>query len=145
MHWEANRRTYGSPRIYADLRAQGERVAPMRVARLMREEGIEGASRRRRKAATTVRDADARPVLDLAHRNFRAEGPDRLWVADITYVRTGWLYVAAMVDAWSRRVVGCAMEAHLRAELVEQALAMAVERCGPETVIHSDQGTQYTS
>ena len=146
--WEASRRTYGRPRIHADLIARGERVAPKRIARLMREEGIEGASRRRRKAATTVRDADARPAPDLVDRNFHADGPDRLWVADITCVRTdaGWLYVAVVVDAWSRRVVGWAMETHLRAELVEQALAMAVERRGPETVIHhSDQGTQYTS
>ena len=146
--WEASRRTYGRPRIHADLKAQGEQVAPKRVARLMREEGIEGASRRRRKAVTTVRDADARPAPDLVDRNFHAEGPDLLWVADITHVRTdtGWLYLAVVVDAWSRRVVGWAMETHLRAEIVEQALAMAVERRGPKTVIHhSDQGSQYTS
>ena len=146
--WEASRRTYGRPRIHADLAAWGERVGPKRVARLMREEGIEGASRRRRKAGLTVRDADARPAPDLVERDFSADGPDQLWVADITYVPAGagWLYLAVVVDAWSRRVVGWAMETHLRGELVERALAMAVENRSPETVIHhSDQGAQYTS
>ncbi len=146
--WEASRRTYGRPRIHADLAAWGERVGPKRVARLMREEGIEGASRRRRKVALTVRDAHARPAPDLVERDFSAEGPDQLWVADITYVPAGagWLYLAVVVDAWSRRVVGWAMETHLRGELVERALAMAVENRSPETVIHhSDQGSQYTS
>ncbi len=82
------------------------------------------------------------------NRNFTAEGPDQLWVADLTYIRTqaGWLYVAVVLDAWSRRVVGWAMETHLRSELVEKALAMAVIRWQPKQVIHySDQGTQYTS
>ena len=146
--WEASRRTYGRPRIHADLKAAGESVSPKRVARLMREAGIEGASRRRKRPATTRRDAGARPAPDLVGRNFHADGPDTLWVADITYVptRAGWLYLAVVVDAWSRRVVGWAMETHLRTELVEQALAMAVENRGPETVVHhSDQGSQYTS
>lgn len=147
--WEASRRTYGRPRIHADLKAQGEKTSPKRIARIMREEGIAGASRRRGgKAAVVPREADARPAPDLVNRNFRADGPDELWVADITHVRTrkGWLYVAVVVDAWSRLVVGWAMETHLRAELVEQALVMAVRRRGPQTVVHhSDQGAQYTS
>ena len=146
--WEASRRTYGRPRIHADLQAQGERVGPGRIARIMREEGIEGVSRRRRKAVVVGRDADARPAPDLVDRNFRADGPDELWVADITHVptATAWLYVAVVVDAWSRSVVGWAMETHLRAELVEQALVMAVRRRRPQTVVHhSDQGSQYTS
>ena len=145
--WEASRRTYGRPRIHADLAAWGERVGPKRVARLMREEGIEGASRRRRKVALTVRDAHARPAPDLVERDFSAEGPDQLWVADITYVPAGagWLYLAVVVDAWSRRVVGWAMETHLRGELVERALAMAVENRSPETVIHHSDRRSATN
>ena len=147
-NWEASRRTYGRPRIHADLKAWGERVGPKRVGRLMREEGVEGASRRRRKAGLTVRDADVRPAPDWVGRDFGAEGPDQLWVADITYVPAGagWLCLAVVVDAWSRRVVGWAMETHLRGELVERALAMVVENRSPETVVHhSDQGAQHTS
>ena len=114
----------------------------------MREAGIQGASRRHRKAGLTRRDRKARPAPDLVNRNFAAAGPDQLWVADLTYVRTkaGWLYVAVVLDAWSRLVVGWAMETHLRSELVENALAMAVIRRQPKQVIHhSDQGAQYTS
>ena len=114
----------------------------------MKEAGIQGASRRHRKTRLTRRDRDARPAPDLANRNFVAEGPDQLWVADLTYVRTkaGWLYVAVVLEAWSRLVVGWAMETHLRSELVEKALAMAVIRRQPKQVIHhSDQGAQYTS
>jgi len=97
---------------------------------------------------TTVRDPDARPAPDLVDRNFVAAGPDRLWVADITYVPTwaGFLYLAVVIDAWSRRVVGWAMETHLRTELVLQALNMALFQRRPAEVIHhSDQGCQYTS
>ncbi len=146
--WNENRRVYGRPRLHAELRARGERTSPKRVGRLMREAGIQGASRRHRKAGLTRRDRDARPAPDLVNRNFAAEGPDQLWVADLTYVRTkaGWLYVAVVLDAWSRLVVGWAMETHLRSELVEKALAMAVIRRQPKQVIHhSDQGAQYTS
>ena len=146
--WNQNRRVYGRPRLHAELRARGERTSPKRVGRLMKEAGIQGASRRRRKAGLTRRDRKARPAPDLVNRNFAAKGPDQLWVADLTYVRTkaGWLYVAVVLDAWSRRVVGWAMETHLRSELVEKALAMAVIRRQPKQVIHhSDQGTQYTS
>ncbi len=146
--WNENRRVYGRPRLHAELRARGERTSPKRVGRLMREAGIQGASRRHRKAGLTRRDRKARPAPDLVNRNFAAEGPDQLWVADLTYVRTkaGWLYVAVVLDAWSRLVVGWAMETHLRSELVEKALAMAVIRRQPKQVIHhSDQGAQYTS
>ena len=146
--WNQNRRVYGRPRLHAELRARGERTSQKRVGRLMKEAGIQGASRRRRKIGLTRRDRKARPAPDLVNRNFAVEGPDQLWVADLTYVRTkaGWLYVAVVLDAWSRRVVGWAMETHLRSELVEKALAMAVIRRQPKQVIHhSDQGTQYTS
>ena len=144
---ERSRGTYGAPRIHAELVASGTRVGHNRLARLMRSAGLQGASRRRW-ALTTVRDSKARPAPDLVERNFRAEDRDRLWVADITYIPTwtGFLYLAVVVDAWSRRVVGWSMASHLRTELVLEALNMALEQRRPEGVIHhSDQGTQYTS
>ena len=144
---ERSRGTYGAPRIHAELVASGTRVGHNRLARLMRAAGLQGASRRRW-ALTTVRDRKARPAPDLVERNFVAEGRDRLWVADITYIPTwaGFLYLAVVVDAWSRRVVGWSMASHLRTELVLEALNMALEQRRPEGVIHhSDQGTQYTS
>jgi putative transposase len=145
--YESSRRTYGAPRVHAELAAQGIRVGRKRVARLMREAGLHGASRRRR-FTTTVRDATSRPAPDLVQRQFSAEGPNRLWVADITYVPTqaGFLYLAVVLDAWSRRVVGWAMAGHLRCELVRAALDMALWQRRPSGVIlHSDQGSQYTS
>ena len=144
---ERSRGTYGSPRIHAELAAEGEQVGHNRVARLMCEAGLEGASRRRG-LRTTRRDRDARPAPDLVKRDFVAAGPDRLWVADITYIPTwaGFLYLAVVVDAWSRRVVGWSMATHLRSELVLEALNMALWQRRPEAVVHhSDQGTQYTS
>lgn len=145
--YERSRGTYGSPRIHAELAATGTHVGRKRVARLMREAGWVGASRRRR-IATTVRDAKARPAPDLVKRDFTSQGRDQLWVADITYIPTvvGFLYLAVVVDAWSRRVVGWSMATHLRTELVLAALDMALEQRRPHEVIHhSDQGTQYTS
>ena len=142
-----SRDTYGRPRMYAELRAEGEVVNHKRVGRLMREEGLVGATRRR-KWRTTVRDKEARPAPDLVSRNFVATAPNQLWVADITYIPTGsgFLYLSVVVDAWSRRVVGWSMEAHLRTDLVLQALNMALGQRRPISVIHhSDQGTQYTS
>jgi putative transposase len=139
--------TYGVPRVHAELVAAGITVGRKRVARLMKEAGLEGISRRRRHG-TTKRAKDARPAPDLVDRNFVADGPDKLWVADITYVPTmeGFLYLAVVVDAWSRLVVGWAMARHLRTELVLAALDMAVWKRRPEDVIHhSDQGCQYTS
>ena len=142
-----SRGTYGAPRIHAELTARGLQVGRKRVARLMRNAGVQGVSRRK-PFHTTVRDEAARPAPDLVDRQFTAPGPDRLWVADITYVPTwaGFLYLAVVLDAWSRRVVGWAMESHLRTELVLAALDMAVAQRRPTEVIHhSDQGCQYTS
>jgi len=144
---EFSRHTYGRPRMYAELRDDGWLVNHKRVARLMALHGLQGASRRR-KWRTTKRAKDARPAPDLVERDFRAGRLDQLWVADITYVPTwsGFLYLAVVVDAWSRRVVGWSMENHLRTDLVLQALNMALWQRRPEAVIHhSDQGTQYTS
>ena len=143
--WRENRRVYGRPRIYADLKEAGERVGEKRVGRLMKQAGIQGVSRRRRGMKTTQRNEDARPAPDLVERDFSADGPDQLWVADITYIPTwaGFLYLAVVVDTWSRRVVGWSMATHLRTELVLDALNMATWQRRPERVIHhSDQGTQ---
>lgn len=142
-----SRNTYGRPRICAELRDDGHAVSSKRVGRLMRAGGIRGASRRK-KWRTTVRDENARPAPDLVDRNFTAEGPDQLWVGDITYIptATGFLFLAVVLDAWSRRIVGWAMASHLRTQLVLQALEMALGQRRPTSVIHhSDQGTQYTS
>jgi len=144
---ERSRGTYGAPRIQAELADQGFAVSRKRVARLMRESGLSGISRRKR-PTTTRRAPKARPAPDLVEREFTADGPDRLWVADITYVRTlaGFLYLAIVLDVFSRRIVGWAMEPSLEADLVLAALQMAIAQRGPEDVIHhSDQGSQYTS
>jgi putative transposase len=141
-----SRGTYGAPRIQAELAAHGLHIGRKRVARLMRAVGLQGVSRRT--VRTTVRDETARPAPDLVDRQFTAAGPDRLWVADITYVPTGagFLYLAVVLDAWSRRVIGWAMASHLRTELVLAALDMALAQRRPTDVIHhSDHGCQYTS
>lgn len=139
--------TYGAPRIHAQLIKGGVHVGCKRVARLMRAANLQGVSRRKR-YSTTQRQANARPAPDLVDRDFSAEGPDKLWVADITYIPTwsGWLYLAVVIDAWSRRVVGWSMSTHLRTQLVLDALGMAIWQRRPQDVIHhSDQGSQYTS
>jgi putative transposase len=144
---EESRGTYGSPRILEDLKDSGIHVGRKRVARLMQAAGLVGVSRRRG-IRTTIRDGSGRRAPDLVERDFAVDGPDQLWVADITYVPTwaGFLYLAVVMDAWSRRVVGWAMAAHLRKELVLEALDMALLQRKPESVIHhSDQGCQYTS
>lgn len=143
-----SRATYGAPRIVRDLRDAGEHVGQKRVARLLRAAGLQGVSRRRAWRRTTVRDPHARPAPDLVQRQFRASRRDVVWVADITYVPTATrvLYVAVVLDVWSRRVVGWAMAEHLRVELVLAALEMAVQQRRPTSVIHhSDQGCQYTA
>ena len=114
----------------------------------MRAAGLTGASRRREGVTTTRRDKEARPAPDLVDRDFTAARPNQLWVADITFVPTasGFLYLAVVLDAWSRKIVGWSMANHLRSELVLDALEMAIGQRRPKTVIHhSDQGSQYTS
>lgn len=139
---------YGAPRIHTELRTNGIKVGKKRVARLMREVGICGVTRRK-KWRTTIRDRKARPAPDLVEREFRAAEADQLWVADITEIptRSSKLYLAAIIDVWSRKVVGWSMSPRIPAELVVEALEMAMERRGyPHGVIHhSDQGSQYTS
>jgi putative transposase len=142
-----SRGTYGRPRVHAALQAEGIRIGKERVARLMKEAGLRGVSRRKR-PSTTIRTGSERPAPDLVERDFTAERPDELWIADITYVptRAGYLYLAVVLDAFSRRVVGWAMADHLRTELVLDALDMASKQRDPEeTVHHSDQGCQYTA
>ncbi len=146
--WKRSDRTYGAPRIYRDLVLEdGRCVSLTRVARLMRIAGIQGVSRRKG-PVTTKRDDRDRPAPDLVNRKFMATAPDQLWVADITFVptRVGFFYLAVVLDVFSRRVVGWAMDDHMRTPLVLAALNMAIERRNPRGVIHhSDQGSQYTS
>jgi putative transposase len=144
-----SRGTYGAPRIHAELRlGLAIHVSRKRVARLMREHSLQGVHRRRR-GGLTRRDPAATPAPDLVQRRFAPPGPDQLWVADITQQHTdqGWLYLAVILDAFSRRVVGWSMADHLRTELVLDALDMAISQRQPPPglVCHSDHGCQYTS
>jgi putative transposase len=143
-----SRATYGSPRVHAELRAIGIRCGRKRVARLMRRAKLQGCLRGRR-MRTTHRAALQQAAPDLIGRNFASEEPDRLRVADITYVRSteGFVYLAFILDACSRKVVGWSMATHLRTELVVDALQMAIARRKPSPglVHHSDRGVQYTS
>ena len=146
MAHAASRGTYGAPRIQAELAAKGTYIGRKRVARLMTQAGLAGVSRRRF-VTTTVKDG-GRQAPDLVERNFAAKAPDRLWVADITYIPTwaGFLYLAVVLDAYSRRIVGWSMATTLAKQLVLDALNMALAARRPRGVIHhSDQGSQYTS
>jgi len=144
-----SRCTYGAPRIHDELADDHDiHCGRKRVARLMQQEGIVGVHRRRKHHTTRRREGVA-PAPDLVERDFTADGPNQLWVADITYVPTwaGFLYVAVVLDVFSRRIVGWSMASHLRTELVLDALEMAIWHRDPEPglVHHSDQGCQYTS
>ena len=145
---QASRQTYGAPRIHAELTATGTRCGRKRVARLMRAAGIVGCHRRRT-VVTTVRAARADAGEDRLQRQFVAAAPNQRWTADITYVPTwaGFLYLAVVLDVFSRRIVGWAMADHLRTELVVSALEMALwnRRPAPGVIHHSDHGCQYTS
>jgi len=142
--------TYGSPKVHAQLRREGIRVSRKRVERLMRQAGLQGAFMRKRKQSSTSRDPAATPAPDLVNRNFKADAPDRLWVADISRIPTGEgaLWLASVRDAFSRRVVGWKASDRADTELVLGALEYAlwsrnVER--ERLVFHSDHGTQYTA
>jgi putative transposase len=144
-----NRGVYGSRRVMAELRlGEGVAVSRKRVQRLMRAAGLSGLVARKR-GRTTIRVPGVRVADDLVERRFRPDAPDVLWVADITYLRTweGWVYLAAVQDAYSRRIVGWSMADHMRAELVVDALQMALHRRrpGPGLIHHSDQGSQFVS
>jgi transposase InsO family protein len=147
--WEASGRTYGVPRMSRWLARQGFRVGHNRVARIMREHGWFGQMGRR-KVRTTIPDKAAKPADDLVGRDFNPPAPDRTWCGDITYIDTGegWLYLATVIDLFSRRVIGWSLAEHMRASLVGDALNMAVATRGGQAagvVFHSDRGAQYTS
>jgi putative transposase len=144
-----NRGVYGAPRVHAELRmTHSIRVSRKRVERLMREHGLSGLIPKRR-GRTTIRVPGVRVADDLVQRQFHPTAPNVLWVADITYLRTweGWLYLAAVQDAFSRRIVGWSMADHMRSDLVVDALQMAIARRQPEEglIHHSDQGSQFVS
>ena len=144
-----SRGTYGVPRVHARLRGQGRRVGRKRVARLMQAAGLRGCGRRRQ-VRTTVSDPQATPAPNLVARQFSVGDVNQLWITDLTYLWTveGWLYLAALLDAHSRRVVGWAMADHMRVELPLEALGMALRERRPrsgELVHHSDRGSQYTA
>jgi putative transposase len=153
IHTES-RGTYGSPRVHAELTlGLGLAVNVKRVARLMRTAGIQGLYRRRRRGCT-VRDPAAEPASDLVNRNFTVDAPNRRWITDITEHPTGEgrLYCAAVMDAYSRLIIGWSIAEHMRTELVTDALGMAILRREPknrsngeQTILHSDHGAQYTS
>ena len=148
--YDGSHQTYGAVRINDELRDEHElHVGRKRVATLMRRLEIQGVSRRRKKARTTIADEKAPPAPDLVERKFVAERPNQLWLADLTYVPTlqGWLFLGVVMDMYSRKIVGWAMRDNLEADLVVDALAMAVTRRRPPAglVHHSDRGSQYTS
>ena len=146
---DASRGVYGAPRIHAELQIEHDiRVGRKRIARLMKAAAISGV-RPQKRWRTTIRIPGVTPASDLVERQFQPEEPNVLWVADITYLRSGegWLYLAAVQDAYSRAIVGWSMATHMRASLVVDALKMALarRRPGPGLIHHSDQGSQYVS
>jgi len=147
--FQASRRTYGSPRIHAALKRTGANCGRHRVVRLMRLYGMTATNRRRRFPRTTQRNAQAHAAPNLLWQDFSSPAPDRKWVSDITYIDTaeGWLYLAVVMDLFSRRVVGWAMADHTQTSLVQEAFKMALLRRQPDKGLlhHSDQGSQYTS
>jgi putative transposase len=146
--YQANRQVYGSPRIQAVLRAEGKRCGRKRVARLMREYGL-NAKPRKHRTRTTDSQHEQPVAPNLLNREFSATAPNTKWVADITAIWTaqGWLYLAVVLDIFSRLVVGWAMDAHRDEALVDQAARMALARRHPEPGLlhHSDRGSQYTA
>ena len=147
--YEDSRKTYGSPRVHADLQAAGHKVGRNRVARLMAAEGL--FARRKPKFRRTTDSGHDEPVApNILDRNFEADAPDQAWVADITYVWTveGWMYLAVIIDLFSRRVVGWSMADNMRTELVLNALRAALGSRAPDEAgltFHSDRGSQYAS
>jgi putative transposase len=144
-----NRGRYGSPRVHVELKTRGRGVSRGRVERLMRRHGIRAIMARPRRVRTTDSRHDHPIAPNLIERNFSAVAPNRIWLADITYVETdqGWLYLAAVMDLYSRKIVGWAMQDHMRAELPLTALrtAISAQRPGAGLIHHSDRGVQYAS
>ncbi len=146
--YKKNRGKYGSPRIHAELKAQGIHCGRKRVARLMQEQGL-SARRSRQKARTTNSNHQFPLASNLLERNFTADAPDKKWMTDITYIdtREGWLFLAGVLDAYSRKIVGWSMDDQHNAELVKAALCMALDQRRPAAglVHHSDRGSEYAS
>lgn len=149
--WVLNRKVYGAHKLWLAAKRAGHEIGRDQTARLMRELGIEGVSRRRKKVFTTLADPDATRAPDLVNRQFTAEAPDQLWVTDLTYVptRAGMAYVCFIVDAFSRRIVGWRAASHMRTDMVLDALEMARRSRGGHRLVglvaHSDAGSQFTS
>jgi len=141
-----HRERYGAPRIYAQLRAEGQTVSRKRVERVMRQHGIRARTPRRYRVCTTDSKHCLPVAANLLEQNFVAQRPDQVWLADITYIPTseGWLYLAVILDLFTRKVVGWAMREHMRAELTIAALIMAIQRRRPGAglIHHSDRGSQ---
>lgn len=148
IHWDSHKR-YGSPRVCATLRAEGQRVSRRRVANLMRINNLQALAKRRFRITTTDSRHNLPVAPNVIDRNFGALAPNQKWLADITYIFTaeGWLYLAAVLDLYSRKIVGWAMRDHMRTELPLAALTMAIQRQRPEPglIHHSDRGSQYAS
>lgn len=148
---EESRGTYGAPRVHQQLRREGIRCGKKRVARLMHEQGLAGRQKRQAKRTTVADPWEPAGAVDLLQRDFAtgAFAPDQVWVGDISYLRTweGWAYLATVIDLASRRVVGFAVENHMRSSLVLEAMEMALQRRrpGPGLIFHSDRGSQYTA
>ena len=149
--WVTNRKVYGAHKLWLAAQRAGHEIGRDQVARLMRELGIQGVSRRRKKVFSTISDPDATRAADLVKRNFTADRPDALWVTDLTYVptRSGMAYVCFIVDAFSRRIVGWRAASHMRTDMVLDAVEMARRSRGGGRLVglvtHSDAGSQFTS
>jgi transposase InsO family protein len=148
IHWDSHKR-YGSPRVHAALRAEGQLVSRGRVEKLMRLNDLQAISKHRVRVTTTDSRHNMPVAPNIIDRNFGALSPNEKWLADITYIFTaeGWLYLAAILDLYSRKIVGWAMRDHMRTELPLAALTMAIQRQrpGPGLIHHSDRGSQYAS
>ena len=149
--WKESRRRYGVPRVTAELWRRNQHINGKKVARIMGELGIAGICGQRKATNTTRRDPNAQPAADLVERDFTAEEPDELWVGDMTYIPTleGWLYLASVLDVFSRRLLGWSIASHMRTELCVEAIqsAAATRRRArfDGTVFHTDHGCQYTA
>ena len=146
--FKASGETYGSPRVYLDLKEDNIVCGRTRIERLMKEHGLIAKAARKYKA-TTDSDHPHPPSPDLVNRNFTADEPDKLWVSDITYIHTdeGWLYLCTVIDLFSRRVVGWTQSKRMKADMVVRAIQMAVDAHHPKAgiIFHSDRGSQYVS
>jgi transposase InsO family protein len=144
-----HRERYGAPRIHAELRAKGHTVSRKRIERVMRQHGIRARAPRRYRACTTDSKHSLPVAANLLDQNFVADRPNQVWLADITYIPTGegWLYLAVILDLFTRKAVGWAMRDHMRAELTIAALTMAIQRRRPGAglIHHSDRGSQYAA